>query len=99
MNGIVGEFGRAVIELSVRSATHEKPVAATAWIDTAFSGELVIPRRVIDAIRLTQSAGIRARLADGNEVTMESFACALDWFGSERPVEVMASCRCSELDC
>ncbi|MEZ6051356.1 MAG: hypothetical protein R3C02_08230 [Planctomycetaceae bacterium] len=63
----------------------------TAWIDTAFNGEPVVPRPMIDSMGFVQSAGIRARLADGNEVTLESYGCILDWFGEEKTVEVIAN--------
>ena len=46
---------------------------------------------MIESLGLEQSAGIRARLADGNEVTLESYACILDWFGDQRAVEVIAN--------
>lgn len=90
MKGLVDEFGRALLDLKVRSTRQEEPVEITAWVDTAFNGELVVPRTVIESLGLEQSAGIRARLADGNEVTLESYACLVDWFGEVRGVEVIA---------
>ena len=50
-----------------------------------------MPRRVIEAAELEQTAGIEARLADGNAVMLESFTCFLNWFGEDRPVEVIAN--------
>lgn len=91
MNGIVDEFGRALLDLKIRSTTNEDPVEITVWVDTAFNGERVVPRAMIESLGLEQSAGIRARLADGNEVTLESYACILDWFGEQRAVEVIAN--------
>ena len=91
MNGVVDEFGRAVVTLSVRAQRDTKPTDVDAWIDTAFDGELVMPRRLIEATELEQTAGIEARLADGNEVMLESFTCILDWFGEDHPVEVIAN--------
>jgi clan AA aspartic protease len=87
----VDEFGRALLDLKIRSTGNEDPIEVTAWVDTAFNGELVVPRAMIEPLGLEQSAGIRARLADGNEVTLESYACILDWFGDQRAVEVIAS--------
>jgi len=91
VNGHVDEFGRALLDLKIRSTGNEDPVEITAWLDTAFNGELVVPRAMIESLGLEQSAGIRARLADGNEVTLESFAGILDWFGDRRAVEVIAN--------
>ncbi len=91
MNGVVDEVGRALITLSIRPNTGAEPTDVKAWIDTAFNGELVMPRPMIEVARLEQSAGIEARLADGNVVMLESFACLLNWSGEDRPVEVIAS--------
>ena len=91
MNGLVDEFGRALLNVRIRSSADMESMEITAWIDTAFNGELVVPRSTIETVGLKQSAGIRARLADGNEVTMESYACILDWFGDQRAVEVIAN--------
>lgn len=91
MNGVVDEFGRALITLGIRANSETEPTAIQAWIDTAFNGELVMPRSMIQAAQLEQTAGIEARLADGNEVMLESFTCILDWFGADLPVEVIAN--------
>ncbi len=91
MNGAVDEFGRALVKLSIRANRDAEKTTVQAWIDTAFNGELVIPKRIIEAAQLEQSAGIDARLADGNSVTLESFTCLLDWFDNERAIEVIAN--------
>ena len=91
MNGIVDEFGRALLTLTIRANQNAEPTDIHAWIDTAFNGELVIPRRVIEAAQLEQTAGIEARLADGSAVMLESFKCFLDWFGEDHAVEVIAN--------
>jgi hypothetical protein len=46
---------------------------------------------MIEPLGLEQSAGIRARLADGKEVTLESYTCILDRFGTQRTVKVISS--------
>lgn len=91
MNGLVDEYGLALISLKVRSTSNQLPTELIAWIDTAFNGELVVPRSVIESLNLEQSAGVRAKLADGNEVTLESFSCTIDWFGKTQFVEVIAN--------
>lgn len=90
MNGVVDEFGRAVVQLTVRSGNDE-PTEIPAWVDTAFNGDLVVPQSMIDAIGLKQSGGIRARLADGKHVVLEAYACEIEWFGERRIVEVVAN--------
>ena len=91
MNGVVDEIGRAVVRIGVRSGSGTEFVEVPAWVDTAFNGELVIPQPMIETIGLEQSGGIRARLADGHEVTLESYTCELTWFGDKRIVEVVAN--------
>ena len=91
MNGRVDDFGRALLTLSVRAKRDAEPTDVQAWIDTAFNGELVMPGRLIESAQLEQTAGIEARLADGSTVMLESFTCYLDWFGEDRPVEVIAN--------
>ena len=61
------------------------------WVDTAFDGELVVPRPQIQALGLVQSAGVQATLADGTTVTLETYECWLDWFGQLQRVEVIGS--------
>jgi clan AA aspartic protease len=87
----VDELGRALVALSIRADPHAQPTSITAWIDTGFNGELVIPRRIIETAQLEQTAGIEARLADGNVVMLESFACQVEWFGETRSIEVIAN--------
>jgi len=70
VNGTVDEFGRALVTLTIRANQDAEPTLIQAWIDTAFNGELVMPRRIIEAAQLEQTAGIEARLADGNAVTL-----------------------------
>ena len=47
MNGRVDNYGRALLVLKARATEDAKPVDLTVWIDTAFTGELVIPRATI----------------------------------------------------
>jgi clan AA aspartic protease len=89
--GTVDELGRALVTLTIRANQDAEPTNIQAWIDTAFNGELVMPSRMIEAAQLEQTAGIEARLADGNAVTLESFTCILDWFGEDRAIEVIAN--------
>lgn len=70
MKGDVDDLGRALLTIGIRRAAGEPVHEVKAWVDTAFNGELVVPCAVIDGLGLAQSEGIRARLADGNEVTL-----------------------------
>jgi hypothetical protein len=52
MNGEVDVSGRALIVLSIRPSHGAEAVSLQAWVDTAFTGELVIPRATITRLGL-----------------------------------------------
>ena len=83
--------GRALLDLSVRASKDTRPTNLTVWIDTAFTGELVIPRSTVEAMGMPQSAAVMAGLADGSQIVLESYGCIVDWFGDLRRVEVIAN--------
>jgi clan AA aspartic protease len=91
VNGEVDSSGRALIALKVRSCEDAEPAELKAWVDTAFTGELVVPRRAIRSLGLRQSAAIAAGLADETDVVLETYGCVIEWFGEQRPVEVIQS--------
>jgi clan AA aspartic protease len=89
MNGRVDANGRALIALRLRSRSNSTPTDLTIWIDTAFTGDLVIPRSTIHRLQLPRSASVAAGLADGREVLLDSYHCIVDWFGKEVTAEVI----------
>ena len=91
MNGYVDDAGRALLDLEVRASASSAASLLTVWIDTAFTGELVVSRKLIESLALPQSAAVMAGLADGSQVVLETFTCVLDWFGTTRSVEVIAN--------
>jgi predicted aspartyl protease len=91
VNGLVDESGRALLIVHLRPTADRPGSDLSVWIDTAFSGELVLSRAEIASRNLPQSSVVRAKLADGSQVLLESFSCVLDWFGGSRTVEVIAN--------
>jgi clan AA aspartic protease len=91
VKGRVDRADRALVEIEVRPASATHLAKIPAWVDTAFTGELVIPREVIDRLCLLQSSAVTAGLADGKEVVLETFSCILNWFGEERSIEAIES--------
>lgn len=89
MTGKVDKDGRALLPLRVRARAGSSPTELNAWIDTAFTGELVMPRGIIKRLALSKSAEVPAILADGTQVFLESYSCILEWFGNARAVEVV----------
>jgi clan AA aspartic protease len=71
-----------------RSATEAE---LDAWVDTGFTGELVVPRAQITALGLPLGPAIKARLADGSEVELETYLCLLEWFGTWKAIETVAA--------
>jgi len=89
MNGEVDNSGRALIALRVRPLVDADAIQLAAWVDTAFTGDLVIPRETLEKLGLQQSAAVVAGLADGTQVVLETYSCVVEWFGQERIVEVV----------
>lgn len=91
MNGRVDESWRALVDLAIRRTEADAPMVLTAWIDTAFNGFLVFPQELIDKLGLQQEAATEAILADGSRVTLESFACWVEWFGDRLRAQVIGN--------
>jgi clan AA aspartic protease len=91
VNGHVDRSGRALIKLRIRSTPTAESVELSCWIDTAFTGELVVPRAIIDQLELPHSSAVMAGLADGTQVVLDTFSCAIEWFDEVRLVEVVES--------
>ncbi len=91
MRGSIDSNGRALIILSIASDFGSQRVAIEAWIDTGFTGDLVLPRTTIDALALRQSGSVDAILADGSQIEVKTYTCHVNWFGEERRLEVVAN--------
>ena len=75
--------------MSASSSGQRKVIVV--WIDTAFNGGLVIPRKQILELGLVKESSAEAILADGHSVELETFACFFDWFGSSYEMQVVAN--------
>jgi clan AA aspartic protease len=91
VNGEVDSSARALITLDVWRDERAEAQALTVWVDTAFTGELVISRGAIQQFGLKQSSAVVAELADGKQVLLDTYSCRIDWFGIQRVVEVIES--------
>ncbi len=91
MKGYVDESRRALINLEVGNNETDETVEITAWVDTAFDGFFVFPKTMIEELELHQEALTQAILADGSQVTFESFVCYIDWFDQVIAVQVIAN--------
>ncbi len=91
MNGFVDDDLRALLEVLVGASPNGPKTPVVAWIDTAFNGGLVLPRREIGKLGLQECSSTPAILADGQQVELPTYTCYLDWFGEECRTQVVAN--------
>ncbi len=91
MKGHVDNIGRALVIVLVRPSDTATIREIQVWVDTGFNGDLVLPKRIIDDLALSQSGTVKAILADGSEVALKTYGCLIDWFGTQRHLEVVAN--------
>ena len=91
MKGIVDDKLRALVRVPVSASSDGKREEIDVWIDTAFNGTLVLPRKQIAASGLVKASSAEAILADGHSVELETFACFFDWFGKSYETQVVAN--------
>jgi clan AA aspartic protease len=91
MIGHVDDSGRALVAVSIRPTASAEALEVEAWIDTGFSGDLVLPLQQIEDFALPQSGTVGAILADGSQVTLKTHSCLIEWFGKLRELEVVAN--------
>ena len=90
MNGVVDLQGRSLLTVLVRVESGAAASPVEAWIDTGFTGELVMPRSEIDRMSLKPGLMVRAVMADGRNSRLKSFVAWIDWFDETLEVEVVA---------
>ena len=104
MRGFVDDKQRALLRVPVSASRKGNRTGIVVWIDTAFNGGLVIPRKQIAELGLVQESSAEAILADGHSIELETFACFLDWFGNSYETQIIANSsivpnRLDELQC
>ena len=102
MNAYVDDAGRALVTVLIRQSDVSESREIMAWIDTGFTGDLVLPQRLIDELGLSQSGTVLVVLADGSQITLTRYTCLIEWFGDSRiwkSLRMMASTRCSASAC
>ena len=89
MQGTVDAFDRplATVELRAPGGPLFHPVSA--WIDTGFTGHLVLPRDVVSLLGLPRIGRLRAKLADGREHSLDTFSAEANWLAAVNAVEVI----------
>ena len=83
--------GRALLDIELRASKKSSSEWLTAWIDTGFTGELVLPATRIEELSLTLTGTVSAVLADGSRTAMTTYECFVHWFGEWRRLDVVAN--------
>lgn len=91
MKGYVDDSGRAILQISVLNGSDGRDHLVEAWVDTGFTGDLVIPGSIIKSLGLEPSGAIDGVLADGTQTQLETYHCEINWFGRNRSLEVIAN--------
>ena len=81
MKGRVDNAGRALIEIALRKSVEREWTQVEAWIDTGFTGDLVMPISSIERLGLELSGSVDAILADGSQIALSTYTCIIEWFG------------------
>jgi len=91
--GIVDSSGRAIVRVRLKNpaAAAARDAELDVWIDTGFTGELVLPKQHVDALNLPLGPSVKVRLADGSEIELDSYLCAVEWFGEWKEIEIVAN--------
>ena len=91
MNGIVDHRGRALLNVSIRPTEDGLESPIDVWVDTGFTGDLILPRQLIEQLGLRESSVVKAAMGDGRQAEMDTFRARINWFGEDRDVEVIVS--------
>ena len=91
MKGIVDDSGRAILPVEILCTKHPTGVQVDVWIDTGFTGDLVLPESLIKDLKLEVTGSIDGVLADGSQVELSTYHCQLNWFGRVKDLEVIAN--------
>ena len=91
MKGYVDDQQRALLPIRVCAAENDERQEILVWIDTAFTGSLVIPKATASALQLKKESSVEAILADGNLVELETYGCVVEWFGTTFVTQIVTS--------
>jgi clan AA aspartic protease len=90
MTGYVNDAREAIIQIAL-TGENKQLKSIKAIIDTGFSGDLTLPRDVIDALGLTLRGIQKVILADGKMQDFDMFVGTIIWNGQFKRVEINAA--------
>jgi clan AA aspartic protease len=90
MSGYVNANREAIIQVAIVGASKQLK-SVRAIIDTGFTGDLTLPRDVIDKLGFTLRGFQRVILGDGSVQYFEMFVGVVVWDGQMREAEINAA--------
>jgi clan AA aspartic protease len=91
MTGRVNGDGHALLPVILRHPTNGQELSIDAWVDTAFTGDLVLDHAQIASLNLPVDSSGYAVLADGSPLAIKKYSGQIEWFGEPLLVEVIAN--------
>jgi clan AA aspartic protease len=91
MIGQVDEARRAILAVELRCKSEAPGHVVSVWIDTGFTGDLVLPQSLIEQLALPLAGVAEAILADGSQVSLKVYSCSVLWFDQVLELEVVAN--------
>jgi clan AA aspartic protease len=91
LKGVVDAAGRVLVPLHLRANPQAQFLQVEGWIDTGFTGDLVLSQATISSLGLPLSGTALAQLADGSTVTVTRYSCLIDWLDKDLQVEAVAN--------
>jgi predicted aspartyl protease len=86
MTGIVDDYGRAIVRITVRHPESSVSAELDAWIDTTFTGDLLLTPDQANSLKLPKATAVPSTLANGSRTLFEARRCTIEWFVASLPV-------------
>ena len=91
MTGRVDDSGRALVRVRLKNPADATELELDTWIDTGFTGELVLSQQSVSSLGLPLGPRVLARLADGSDIQLDTYTCLVEWFDEWKRIEVVAN--------
>jgi predicted aspartyl protease len=91
MTGRVDDYGRALVRLSVRHPQSGARAEWDAWIDTAFTGHVLLLPEQAAALNLTSEGVVPGAVASGDRASFDVYPCLVEWFGRDLGIQAYSS--------
>ena len=88
--GRVDEYGRALIPIAFSNPLGTQSHTAEVWIDTGFTGHLLLTPEVYTALGITPSGQMPIVQSDGIPQTRNTYRCDIAWLGGPRTITALS---------